>query len=44
MDRLVRECNPERFVPIGSYAYDRPREDSDVDQPMVMYSKRQSSG
>jgi len=35
-ERIVREFNPERIILFGSYAYGRPRIDSDVDLLVVL--------
>ena len=35
-DAIVTEFHPEKIVLFGSYAYGKPREDSDVDLPVVM--------
>jgi predicted nucleotidyltransferase len=35
-DQIAREFNPERIILFGSYAYGKPRPDSDVDLLVVM--------
>ena len=33
---IVRACRPERIILFGSYAYGRPRPDSDVDLLVIL--------
>jgi predicted nucleotidyltransferase len=35
-ERIIREFQPERIILFGSYAYGRPRTDSDVDLLVVL--------
>ena len=35
-NRIVREFRPDRIILFGSYAYGRPRADSDVDLLVIM--------
>lgn len=37
--RIAAEFNPERIILFGSYAYGKPRPDSDVDLLIVMETK-----
>jgi predicted nucleotidyltransferase len=34
--RVAKQFNPERIILFGSYAYGKPREDSDVDLLVVL--------
>ena len=42
-DAIAREFRPERIVLFGSYAYGKPRTDSDIDVLVIMSFKGKSA-